>query len=210
MIIGIFGKDTAVRRNAYAYVKSLGKPSHYVYEGGGVEELKAQAESVSLFGEKNIIIAENIFSRYKGNEKEGDELALLCKDSKNIFIFDQMEEEASAKKLLQRESDHFFDASSEKKKKVFPSGLCNALKKRDKKETWLEYLKLADGEMELLHGAVLWQMKSLWEEALAGRRLPYTCEELASINKELVVMVHDAHRGESDFRKEMEAWVLGL
>lgn len=210
MIVGIFGKDVVVRRNAHTYVKSLGEPSHYVYEEDGVEMLKSYAESVSLFGGKSIIVTENILSNYKGNEKEADELIKLCKESENIFVFDQMEEEASTKKLLQKESDHFFDASSEKKKREFPSALCNALKRRDKKEAWLEYLRLASSEMELLHGAVLWQMKTLWEDALAGRKLPYTCEELASKNKELVVMVHEAHRGGADFKKEMERWVLGL
>ncbi len=210
MIVGIFGKDVIGRRNAYAYVKSLGVPTHYVYEGDRVEVLKSYVESTSLFGEKVIVVAENTFSNYKGNEREGDELIKLCKDSENIFIFDQMEEEASIKKVLQKESERFFDASSEKKKREFPSLLCNALKRRDKKNAWLEYLKLSDGETELLHGAVLWQMKKLWEDALGGAKLPYTCEELASKNKELVVMVHEAHRGGEDFKKEMERWVLKL
>ncbi len=210
MIVGIFGKDVVVRRNAHAYVKTLGVPSHYVREGDGAEILKSYAESASLFGEKSIVIAENMLSVHKGNEKEWDVLIKNCKESENIFVFDEMEEEASVKKFLQKESDHFFDASSEKKKREFPSALCNVLKRRDKKLAWLEYLRLADGEMELLHGAVLWQMKTLWEDAFAGRKLPYTCEELASKNKELVVMVHEAHRGGADFGKEMERWVLGL
>ena len=210
MIVGIYGKDAAIRKNALDYIHGLSKVDVLIYGSqNGDEELKKNAESSSLFGEALVIRAENIFSEME-DDKEREGLLLSIKDSPNTIIFDELEEKVEIKKLLEKYSDHFFDATSEKKQKEFPSALCNALKRRDKKSAWIEFLKVRDGEAELLHGAVLWQMKKLWEECLVGKVAPYTCEELAEKNKELVVLVHEAHRGNGDLREGMERWVLGL
>ena len=211
MIIGVYGKDAVIRANAISYIKKLGKTDAYVYgkEDGG-EELKKHAESSSLFGEVLVVRAENVLAEIEDNE-EREALLSFCQSSPHAIIFDELEEVSEIKKLLEKHSDHFFDGTSEKKQREFPSALCNALKRRDKKSAWIEYLKVKDdSEAELLHGAMLWQMRKLWEESLSGKTLPYKCEELAEKNRELVVMVHEAHRGKGELREEMERWVLSL
>ncbi len=211
MIVGIYGKDVSIRMNALTYIKSLGEVSAYIYGGrDGKEELKKYAGSTSLFSEVLVFRSENIVSEME-DEEEKEALLTLCAASAHYIIFDEMEEDKDIKKLLEKHSDHFFDGTSEKKQREFPSALCNALKRRDKKSAWVEYLKVKDdGEAELLHGALLWQMRKLWEEILSGKTLPYRCEELAEKNRELVVMVHEAHRGKGELREEMERWVLSL
>jgi hypothetical protein len=211
MIIGVYGKDVTIRANAISYINKLGKTDAYVYgKQNGGEELKKYAESASLFGETLVVRAENVLVEIEGNE-EREALLSFCQTSPHTIIFDELEEMSEIKKLLEKHSDHFFDGTSEKKKSAFPSALCNALERRDKKSAWVEYLRLKDeGEPEMLHGAILWQMKKLWEDCLGGKVTPYTCEELAEKNKALVVMVHEAHRGGRDLKEGMERWVLTL
>lgn len=210
MIVSLYGKDVLIRRNAAKYVRELGAITNRLYKDTvSIEELRSLAEAESLFGDTAIVYVENSFSEIQ-EQKEKEELLTLCKESKNIFIFDELEEEAGVKKELIKWSEHFFDGASEKKKREFPSALCDALKRRDKKTAWSEYVKVRDGESELLHGAILWQMKMLWNDALAGKSLPYTASELAEKNRELVIMFHEAHRGNVDFKNDMERWVLSL
>jgi hypothetical protein len=211
MIIGVYGKDASIRKNALVYIHGLGKVDALIYGSqNGSEELRKHAESSSLFGEVLVIRAENVLAEIEDNE-ERETILSFCQTSPHTIIFDELEEILEIKKLLEKHSDHFFDGTSEKKKSAFPSALCNALKRRDKKNAWVEYLRLKDeGEAEMLHGAILWQMRKLWEESISGSSMPYTCEELARKNKDLVVLVHEAHRGNCDLREGMEKWVLGL
>ena len=208
MIVGIFGKDASIRKNANEYIKTLSTVTDRLYDYScNLEEIKALAEKVSLFGDKTVVYGENIFGTVA---KEGEALLTSCKESETIFIFDEIEEEAENKKLLLKWADHFFDAGSAKKKKEFPSALCHAIKRRDKKTAWVELMKVHDGEAELVHGAVLWQMKIVWQDILAGDKSPYNMEEIQKKNKELVVMFHRAHMGKSSLKDEMERWVLGI
>jgi hypothetical protein len=208
MIVGIFGKDVALRKNALLYCKTLGKVSEYVYTHTfTMEILKQKAEGNSLFGETDIISLENVLSSL--DEEKREEVCAICAPSSTIFIFDELEGDASVKKFLEKVSGHFFDASMTSKKKDFPTALCNALKRRDKKVAWVEFQKQKE-DAEQLHGAILWQMRALWEDSLSGKVVSYSVKELQQKNKELVVMFHEAHRGNSDLRKEMERWVLKL
>ncbi len=208
MIVGIFGKDVSIRKNANEYIKTLGTITNILYDYScDVEEIKALAEKVSLFGDKTVVYGETIFSLVV---KEGEALLTVCKESETVFIFDEIEEDAESKKSLLKWADHFFDAGSSKKKREFPSALCSAIKRRDKKTAWVELMKVRDGEAELLHGALLWQMKIIWQDVLVGGKLPYSKAEIQEKNKELVMMFHRSHMGKVSLKDEMERWVLCL
>lgn len=209
MIVGIFGKDVAIRKNGARYVRELGAVSDFLYDNTfSTDEIKKLVESQSLFGDIKIVYAENVIPKIDKEERE--EIFALCKESKNVFIFDELEEDTEVKKILLKVSDHFFDASSPKKQREFPSALCNALLRRDKKTAWIEYLKVRKMDAEPLHGAVLWQMKEIWKSVMAGKKTAYSKDEIVEKNRELVIMFHEAHRGVKDFKREMERWVLSL
>lgn len=205
MIIFLFGKDKAVRKRAYEYLKTLGEVSGYMYENTfSLEEVKRLAESVSLFSEKTIVVLENCLTKV-------DEDALpLLKSSQTIFFFDEIDEvKIGEKKVLYGE--HVFDGVMKKERDPFPFSFCNAIKKRDKKEAWIQFLELKKkDEAEMIHGALLWQVKTIHKEVLEGKKHSYTKEEIESLHVELVRMAHRAREGAFSLIDELERCVMGV
>ena len=79
MIVGIFGKDASIRKNANEYIKTLSTVTDRLYDYScNLEEIKALAEKVSLFGDKTVVYGENIFGTVA---KEGEALLTSCKES---------------------------------------------------------------------------------------------------------------------------------
>ena len=89
-------------------------------------------------------------------------------------------------------------------------GLANAILKRDKKEAWLQWMKVRDMDAEPVQGTLWWRVRTLWEGVKDGKRCAYSEEELSRMGFNLVQMSHRAHRGEVDFKEELEKFVLSI
>jgi DNA polymerase III delta subunit len=105
----------------------------------------------------------------------------------------------------------------------------NTLGKRDKKSLWVLYQDALREQVpsEEVHGIFFWQVKSMLlakkcKTAEEARMSPYPFQkareyarnykdgELEKISGDLVLMYHEAHRGNLDFFVALEKFILGL
>lgn len=207
MMYAIVGTEVETRKKALASILKNKNPTYYVRKDTFFQ-LSALIDAQDIFGGEVIVMVEQVGSDVEGRELLKKQLPAM-KESVNLFIIDEPFTDASFTKTLEKYGE-VFNAKEEKSKKEFPSIFLSAFEKRDKKNAWVEWMKLRDGETELLHGALWWKVKMLWQGIKTGRRGAFTEEEIAHIGYELVSASHKAHRGEADLKEEMEKIILGI
>lgn len=209
MIYVIVGTDTNKREKAYEVLASLGEVSAHIYSEQ-IATLEPLISASSLFGEKvvvNLVQAMDLAS----SREEIVRLLPDMKDSLNIFIIDEPFADANRVTRLTKYAEKVYDAREEKKKDVDVFTLCNLFAYRDKKESWIEWMRIRDlDSSEAIHGALWWKFQLIWGDVRAGKPSKFTLSECEEIGGRLMRASIKAHRGEGDLKVELEKIVLSL
>lgn len=132
------------------------------------------------------------------------------KDSGNIFIIDEPFADANRVKRLEKYAEKVYDAREEKEGEASPFPLCNAFGKRDKKEAFIEWMKIKDVSepIEMVHGALWWKMKTIWEDTLTGKPTKFTKEECERFGGMFMRATMDVYRGKGNLKDNLERIIL--
>jgi hypothetical protein len=209
MIYSIVGTGMVKREKAYEALEKVGEPGVHIYSEQ-IASLQALISSTSLFGDT---IVANLIQTMDVAASRDEVTRLLpdMKDSSNIFIIDEPFADANRVKKLEKYSEKLYDAREEKKEGVDVFKLCNLFGRRDKKEAWLEWMRIRDLESpEAIQGLLWWKMKTIWEDTLNGKPSKYTKAECEHFASRIVRSSMDAHRGEKDLKVELEAILLSI
>ena len=209
MIYSIVGTHVVKREKAYDALSKLGNVSAHIYSEQ-VASLVPLISATSLFGEKIIV---NLLQTLDVASSRDEVLKLLpeMKDSANVFIIDEPFADANRVKKLEKYSEKVFDAREEKEEEVDVFTLCTLFAKRDKKNAWLEWMKIKEhASGEAVQGLLWWKMKTVWEDTLAGRPSKFTKEECEQFASRIMRASILAHRGEKDLKVELESIILSI
>lgn len=213
MIFTIIGTDIKKRNRAFLEVLKGKEISSHIYSNN-IYMLESLISAQDIFGGEVVVVMEQTMEKSRDDEKENKEIVkkLLPQiaESKNIFIVDEPFADANRLKTLEKYSEKIFDCREEKTKERNAFALCDALEKRDRKMAFVEWMKVKDLTGEVTHGAIWWKVRTMWEDGLEGRELKYSKEEIEEMGKKLIDMSHDAHRGKTDLKREIEKLVLGI
>ncbi len=209
MIYVVIGTDTEKREKAYSFIKKEGVITDHVYSEQ-VYTLEPYISASHLFGDKIIVnciqTMELVSSR--------DEITRLLpdmKESKNIFIIDELFVDQNRITRLTKFAEKVFDAREEKKKDVDVFTLCNLFAKRDKKAVWIEWMRIRDlVSKETIQGVLWWKFQLIWSDVKLGKNSLFTLEECERIGGTLLRSSIKAHRGEADLGIELEKLLLSV
>lgn len=209
MIYSLVGTDSKVREKALLELGKLGSPTAHIYTEH-ISALPALIEASSLFGDK--VIAHVLQTLEKAESRDFVyELLPSMETSENIFVIDEPFADANRTKRLEKYSKKVFDARVAKEKEISPFGLTNAFARRDKKNAWLEWMKVRDVlEMEALQGALWWNFQTVWADVKSGKPSKFTLAECEEFGGRIMRSVVLAHRGELDLGKELESIILSI
>ena len=206
MIFAIVGKEYTARKKFFEEIKKNYFVSRIV-ERENMEDIISLSEASSLFGDKEVVLLENV-----GQDKEGREYikkySEMMKESATVFIVDEQDGDVYFFKYLSKLCQAT-SAFVEKKDKPFPHALLNAVEKKDKKNTWLEWIKVRDGDIEPLVGSLWWKVKMIWGDVIHEKNKNFTEEEIAHFGKVLIFDMHKEHKGEGEVRRDIEKEILG-
>lgn len=173
--------------------------------------LEPLIDQVDLFGSAVVASLNQLMEVASSKEILIDLLPKL-QESKNVFIVDEPFADANKFKKLEKYSEKVFDCREEKEGEASPFPMCNAFAKRDKKEVFLEWMKIKDVSepLEMVHGALWWKMRAEWEGVLNGRPSKFTKRECEDFSERIVKSFLDSHRGEKDLKVELERIILSI
>ncbi|MDD3662682.1 MAG: hypothetical protein PHT84_02340 [Candidatus Pacebacteria bacterium] len=206
MLYVLVGNDTAKKNS---FVKEITQNREIIFfstDKLSKETILNYAQSVSLFGLSQVVIADNLIgSKEVSFSKE--EIGLL-KQSGTIFIF--LEDKILAVDKTKYSKFAEIKSFDKKEEKVTPQidvfAITNSFERKDKIKTWLLYRQAIDGgiEPEAISGVIFWKIKMM---ILNGGRF-FKEEELKKQASEIVSLHHRAHRGEVDFVAGLEQFIL--
>ncbi len=209
MIYAVVGGDAKKREIAFSELAKKGESKNHIY-GEQIDQLEPIINAVSLFGDTVVVTLVQTMDNASSKE-EVTRLLQDMKESSNIFIIDEPFADANRVSRLTKYAEKVYDAREEKVKDVDVFTLCNYFAKRDKKNAWLEWMKLRDsGSKEAVAGALWWKFQIVWQDAKAGKVTKFTQEECEKIGGDLVKASIRAHRGELDLGLELERIILSL
>jgi hypothetical protein len=209
MIYTIIGTDTIKREKAYEELASLGKISVHMYSEQ-VAELEPLVAASTLFGDKVIVNLIQVMDLASSRD-EVVRLLPAMQESSNIFIIDEPFADANRVTRLTKYAKKLFDAREQKKERVDVFTLCTLFAKRDKKETWIEWMRIRDLDSpEAIQGALWWKFQTIWGDVISGKPSKFTLRECEEIGGKLLRSSIKAHRGEGDLKVELEKIILSL
>lgn len=209
MLYALVGTDQKKREKAQLAFAKFGSPTAHIY-GEQVSALEPLIEATSLFGDKIVVHLVQTMERAETRERVYDLLGAM-KESPNVFIIDEPFADANRVKKIEKAAEALYDAREEKEKEVSPFSLTNALARRDKKNLWVEWMKIRDHlEGEAIQGALWWKFQSIWSDTLLGRPSKFSKEECERLGKRIVESSILAHRGEKDLKVELESIFLSV
>lgn len=208
MIYTIVGTNKEKREKATEKLSKLGVPTASIYSEH-IAALRPLVEATSLFGEK--IIAHVIQTMEVASSRE--ELVKLMPEmekSENTFIIDEPFADANKVKKLEKYSKQLFDCREEGPGEASPFPMCNAFGRRDKKQAFIEWMKIKDVSepVEMIHGALWWKMKTIWEDTLAGKPTKFTKEECEYFAGKIMRATMDSYRGKGNLKDRLEEIIL--
>ncbi|MCF7844190.1 hypothetical protein K9M47_04885 [Candidatus Gracilibacteria bacterium] len=209
MIYAIVGTDTNKREKAYEIISSLGDVSAHIYSEQ-TATLEPLISASNLFGDSVIV---NLIQVMDLASSRDEVVRLLpdMKESLNIFIIDEPFADANRVAKLTKYAEKVYDAREEKKKDVDVFTLCNLFARRDKKEVWVEWMRIRDLDSpEAIHGALWWKFQTIWADVRAGKPSKFTLSECEEIGGKLLRAPILAHRGEADLKVELEKIMLSI
>jgi len=193
------------------YLKTLTKNSDpIVLRDSDVskEAINNYAGAASLFGDKLVVVVENIIS--EGKVFLNDEELKQLKDSQNTFIFIEDKLLASNEKKYKKFAEivSFEEKKTVQAPKINTFAIADAFGQQDKIKAWILYREAVDAgvEPEPISGILFWKIKTM---LLNGTRV-FTPEALKKQSSELVSLYHRAHRGETDFVIGLEQFILSF
>ncbi len=191
----------------------------------------------NLWGDSQIITLDKILEDKEIKDIIYENLEDI-KNSDNKFIIEETKINAAVLTKLSKYATKVFDCSigelvnsrgNNRVPEKSPFKLCDYIAAKDKKNAWIELMRLyeTDIESEPLHGAIWWKLKmvtpsALWapsprkDEAqnsmLPLGKLPERVKGLGWNESAFTFIMISlrAHNGECDFRNEIEKWVLSL
>jgi hypothetical protein len=209
MIVAIVGTNSKKRIQALQDISKFGNVSSHIYSEQ-ISALKPLIEASSLFGDKVIVHLIQVLEKAETREYVYSLLPSM-KESENIFVVDEPFADANRVKKIEKFAEKTFDARTEKAPEHSPFALCNAFARRDKKEVWLEWMKLRDVETpEAIQGALWWKFQTLWGDVRSGKPGKFTLAECEELGKRILCSSILAHRGERDLKVELESIVLSI
>lgn len=196
------------------------------------EQFEEYLAGQGLFVNKYIVFCDRLGENKDIRDYLEDKLKEI-KASDNIFIVLEESFLAALKKKIEKNAEKVqeFELPEKKvaKKEFNMFALTDALGARDRKSLWVLYRQAVDhgSVSEEIHGILFWQVKSLLlavsspdaktaglNPFVYGKARNYAknfkTEELKEMSQELVTMYHRAHRGEIDFERTLEKWVLEI
>lgn len=245
MIHFFYGNDEVKKRDAMRAVKQSfmkENPNTSVFaldeknwSEGRLDELLS---ADGLFGEKRIVVCENIFNTkdedddaQEANGAEEDVVRRTPEMSISPHCFVIIAKKANKKLLasLQTSGASVEKYSTETKKDFSVFALADALGERDKKKLWVLLQKeiRKESSAEEIIGTLFWKVKTMilahgaksaseaglspfvWSKANAHAK-KWTDAELTALSSKLVRVFHDSHAGEAEPYGTLESFVLEL
>ncbi|MDQ5962543.1 MAG: hypothetical protein QG653_350 [Patescibacteria group bacterium] len=208
MIYAIVGTNKEKREKAQEKVSVLGIPTAHLYSEQ-IAGLRPLVDATNLFGEKVIVMLSQTFEVASSREEVTDLLGKM-QDSENIFIIDEPFADANRVKKLVKFSEKLFDCREEGVGEASPFPMCNAFGKRDKKQAFIEWMKIKDVSepVEMIHGALWWKMKTIWEDTLNGKPTKFTKEECEYFGGKIMRATMESYRGNGNLKDKLEEIVL--
>ncbi len=210
MIYSIVGTEKNGREKAYKTLLKDKVVTDVIYNENYLQAEK-YIDSVDLFGGEQIINLVGFMEKQESRDAL-IELFPKLKDSKNFFIIDEPFADANKIKRLEKYSEKVFDCREDKEGEASPFPMCNAFAKRDKKAVFVEWIKIKDisEPLEMIHGALWWKMRTIWEDTLNGKKTGFTLEECENFGEEIMKASMDAHRGEVGLKEKLEEVLIGV
>lgn len=212
MIYLFYGTDTErARAKARALIEGLQKKkpdaSYFKQTSDSLNEavLEELTQGQGLFERKFIIYLDSIFDDAEKKELILSKLEPL-KESENIFVILEKKLDAKSKKLFEKHSEEIkiYDEAEKKTLKGFNIfDMTFALGAGNIQKAWTLFDEARRKEMkgEEIHGVLWWQMKKMYEKNPKDEKMKKGLFEMMS-------MYHEAHRGNVDFMRGLEKWIL--
>ena len=210
MIYTVIGTNQKKREEYLRTILKDKNVSLHIYSEQ-VATLRPLVDASSLFGEEIVALLIQLMDSQASRDEVID-LFPLMKESKNIFVIDEPFADANRTKRLEKYSEKLFDCREEKEGEASPFLLCNAFAKRDKKQAFIEWMKIKDVSepLEMIHGALWWKMRMIWEDTLNGKPTKFTKSECEKFSEEIMKSILDAHRGKVDLKLKLEEVILSV
>ncbi len=207
-------------------------------ESFNVASLEEMVSGMNLFAPKNIIVIDSLVSHKEHGDAVLGKIADFAASDHVCILFDKKLTKEQLKKIekkAEKIEEHSLksdeDGASKFSKKADsghnPFTFAEALVARDKVRSWSLFQGLMRAEIpaEEIHGILWWQFKSIflsyeYENAKDAGLNPYVYKKCVDVQKKwtkvevekaldaLVAMYHRAHRGEADFKAELEMLCL--
>lgn len=209
MIYSIVGTHFGIREKGSTEMRSLGEVSHHVYSEH-IGDLESFVNASSLFGDPIIVVCIQL-GEIASSKEELKRLLEPMSTSATIFIIDEPFADVHLVNRLQKVSQKLFDAREEKIKDTSVFALCDSFIARNKKQSWIDFMRLKkEGSAEAIQGALWWKFQTEWMKVKEGRKSLFSNEECERIGGELVRSTILAHRGERDLFVELEKIILSV
>jgi DNA polymerase III delta subunit len=170
--------------------------------------LQEYIESQGLFSNKYIVFLDRLCEIKDIKEILLEKLDEI-KESENIFIILEGKLDKATLSKIEKKSEKTlkFEIEEEEKKEYNAFALANAFGNKNKKDAWVLYRESIDrGEApEALHGMIFWKVKSL---ILSGGNYAWKKEELLKCAEGLIMLYHEARRGNGELETRLEAFLL--
>lgn len=209
MIYSIVGTHHRLREKGNKELSALGKAMHHIYSEQ-IGELESLINATSLFGDPVIVVCIQL-GEVASSKEELKRLLDSMSASTNIFIIDEPFADVHLVNTLSKVSKKLFNAREEKIKDTSVFALCDAFIARDKKQAWVDFIRIKKADnAEAIQGALWWKFQIEWSKVKEGKRSLFSEVECERIGGELLRSSILAHRGQKDLFIELERVILTL
>ena len=197
--------DTVRRKLNAAAEKAAGKNRIVrITDAHTLAELDAALQGPGLFGEKRVIVLDNVTQSDALRDRLLGSLSRLAENDEKFFVLES-DVDAATRKIIEKQAERTERLDAGKKAKdnsIF--GLANALQRGQKKELWVGYQReLTKGSApEAIHGTLFWAAK----QAI----LRSNTEKNRILVARLAELPHEARRRGFDLEYALELFVLSV
>ncbi len=209
MIYSIVGTHYERREKGNKELAKLGSLTHHMYSEH-IGEMEALIDARNIFGDPVIVFCSQL-GENASSKDELKRLLPLMSESINIFIVDEPFADVHLVNRLQKVSTKLFDAREEKLKDTSVFALCDAFIARDKKQAWVDYMRIKKADNgQAIQGALWWKFQMEWSKVAQGKRSAFSVKDCERIGGELLRAPILAHRGKKDLFVELERIILSI
>jgi hypothetical protein len=175
-----------------------------ITDAHSLADLDAALQGPGLFGEKRVIVLDNVTSADALRDRFLGSLARIAESEETFFVLEN-DVDAATRKAIEKHAQKTerYDATKKAKdNSIF--GLANALQRGQKKELWVGYQRelMRGSAPEAVHGTLFWAAKQalLRSNTEKNRRLVAALAELP----------HEARRKGFDLEYALELFALSV